>query len=234
MQQKEQLSEFPRFQGFDPSVIERSSPPNRSLLRRRHSTKLIERSDFIDSTFQPPVQASPTKQGEQALDASDSTDPLDPIHPIQKKKLQRRKSDSSIIAQYYRNFDELPADLPRSSRLRRNQPEKLNTSNLGPNINNSQAPMSCPSKNATASTAFDDILRIKETFEDNRPTSLRRPSKARRQLCVDEFDDTPKINTDKRGNSDGENSRDGIKEWETSPRKSDLHRSLRNQDIDAF
>ena len=54
-------------------------------------------------------------------------------------------------------------------------------------------------------------------------------------VCVDEFDDAPKISTDRRGNSDNENSRDGIKEWETSPRKSDLHRSLRNQkDIDAF
>lgn len=232
MEQEERLSEFPRFPGFDPSVIQKSSPPNHSPLRRRHSTKLIERSDFFDSTFKPPVQISPTKQAAQDSD-SDSSDPLDPIHPNPKRKLQRRKSDSSIVAEYYRNFDELPSDLPRSSRLRKNQPNSLNTTNIVDGTS-TQAPMSCPSKNVLANTIFDDILRIKETFEDNRPTSPRRPSKTRRQLYVDEFDDAPKISTDRRGNSD-DNSRDGIKEWETSPRKSDLHRSLRNQkDIDAF
>ena len=95
--------------------------------------------------------------------------------------------------------------------------------------------MSCPSKNTLSNTICGDILSIKETFDDSKPTTQKKVTKVRRQLHVDEFDESPKIITEKNGNSDGEYSRDGIREWETSPRKSDLHRSLRNQkDLDAF
>ena len=230
METKEALSEFPRFQGFDPSVVAKSSPPNR-LLRRRHSTKQFERSDFVDSTITPPVQEPALSL---ASDASTPTDPLDPILPNSKKRLVRRKSDTAIIARNYRNLDDTPTTPQRSSRLRKNQPENLKTSNLNTD-NNNPAPMSCPSKNMVEKSVFDDILRIKETFDDSKPTTQKKVTKVRRQLHVDEFDESPKIITEKNGNSDGEYSRDGIREWETSPRKSDLHRSLRNQkDLDAF
>ncbi|OHT10271.1 hypothetical protein TRFO_04292 [Tritrichomonas foetus] len=176
--------------------------PKSGERRRRSSTKQFERYDFEDSNENP---------------------------------YGRRKSDSSILSDYSEYYiTRMPTqnNSPEIQKSRVHNKLTIQTDSLN---NSVSAPMSCPVHQTN--TLFADLKKISEAFSPksggNTFSQNRRVVRPKHKIFVDEFDETNNYgNNDEKFEfgSSPENDSESInrlKEWESSPRKHDIHRQVR-------
>lgn len=215
------LDSFPPFSNIQYQPPAKQSP-RQGQIKKYQSKPYIERSDFLDA-LAPNLIPQDTSLDD--LDILETPFPKE-NREIPRRFRSRRASDSLILVSDFQNaFNKTAND----TRRRRRESTDLFKDDES-SIRNSFG-MTFPNPQKPKFTIFNSSSLDKGSDSPKSAQAARRKQKPR-VIYVDEFDDAPKV-LSPLASDDSDQGKDSIREWESTPRKTDIHRqSRRPADID--